>query len=371
MTVSLVKTLQNIVEIENPNTLFIANGGKGQYVGCDVCKTFIDNPIQTGCSKLFCMKCFTKKQSRCCSKMKCGAEFDKRLKRSMGFLQIKCHFHKMNCSWKGNVATYERHIVSDCDFAKQECPLCRRHVVLKKINTHHTNECIKTSSGYEPCPLNCGAEIQTWTKESHVFNECTNAFLKCPLGENCHDVCLKPYWLRHLLNCVCLYPKEHFDVLEKKVYDRFKIKLKWNKSNDMVTYKGCKDVMFQNKFMMFFIVEHDTNSEHLTIRLENKCNIRHLWYTPLMQTLLKTRVTVTLINVMAKTDDRTHYDHRRPLPFDGKNVSNVSFCEPEFMNRFHMTYNSETNTCFTKEWESSFVVDVEYPRILPNVLDDR
>lgn len=183
---------------------------------CTICTKVVRNPHLTACcGQNFCSSCltqwFTKTKKESCPHCRAeGRDFqhipDKKAKREVNDLQVRCSNKKEGCSWVGKLVDLKKHLDSEngCEFVEVECPYkcgcfrpnstvgqivsdtCRpiprpRIFTIstfqrKHLSKHIREECPKRPSTCEYC----GLKGQYDDIRRHIEYDCFEKPLKCP-----------------------------------------------------------------------------------------------------------------------------------------------------------------------------------------------
>ncbi|XP_064384962.1 TNF receptor-associated factor 4-like [Halichondria panicea] len=187
---------------------------------CPVCLQIIREPHQvTCCGNSFCYSCIQRvkednKPCPTCNKEGLTDFPDKRLKRSLYALKVRCSHQKDGCEWTGELGQLDEHLNTDplpekqlngCSFVEIDCLYkCGDELQRRHIQNHQTNCCPKRPFDCEychdyestvddvtnnhwpvcgsfpvPCPNQCGSNFQRQNKNSHVADECPLTTINC------------------------------------------------------------------------------------------------------------------------------------------------------------------------------------------------
>ena len=186
---------------------------------CPVCLQIIRDPYQfTCCGYSFCHTCaehIKVKHKPCptCNAEKISEFPDKRLKRFLYALHVRCSYKGDGCEWIGELGQLEVHLnkdpllehqLSGCQFTPICCTYCKEKVQRQHIQVHKTKHCTKRPFNCEyclnynshldnvvhdhwpvcgsypyPCPNECGLFPQRQNVDSHVSNECPLETISC------------------------------------------------------------------------------------------------------------------------------------------------------------------------------------------------
>ena len=187
---------------------------------CPVCLQIIREPHQvTCCGNSFCYSCIQRvkdynKPCPTCNKERLSDFPDKRLKRSLYALKVRCSHQKDGCEWTGELGQLDEHLNTDplpekqlngCSFVEINCLYkCGDELQRRDIQNHQTDRCPKRPFNCEhchnyestvddvtnnhwpvcgsfpvPCPNQCGSTIQRQNIDSHVADECPLTTINC------------------------------------------------------------------------------------------------------------------------------------------------------------------------------------------------
>ncbi len=187
---------------------------------CPVCLQIIRDPHQvTCCGNSFCYSCIQRvkddnKPCPTCNKEELSDFPDKRLKRSLYALKVRCSYQKDGCEWTGELGQLDEHLNTDplpekqlngCSFVEIDCLYnCGDELQRRDIRNHQTKRCPKRPFGCEhchnyestvddvtknhwpvcgsfpvPCPNECGSTLQRQNKDSHLADECPLTTINC------------------------------------------------------------------------------------------------------------------------------------------------------------------------------------------------
>lgn len=153
---------------------------------CGICTKVLRDPHLTGCcGNELCQTCLERwhksSDARACPHCR-AANFDhmlnKRTKREILQLKVRCSNHRQGCGWEGELRAVEDHL-KVCGFLEVQCKKCLLKVKRKNIDKHHSEECRCRAS---KC-VYCGEEDAYWTIVSigHI-SRCPGYPVNCPNG---------------------------------------------------------------------------------------------------------------------------------------------------------------------------------------------
>ncbi len=187
---------------------------------CPVCLQIIREPHQvTCCGNSFCNSCIQRvkddnKPCPTCNKEGLSDFPDKRLKRSLYALKVRCSHQQDGCEWTGELGQLDEHLNTDplpkkqlhgCPFVEINCVyMCGDKLQRRHTQNHQIKDCPKRPFGCEhchdyestyddvinnhwpvcgsfpiPCPNQCGSTIQRQNIGSHVADECPLTTINC------------------------------------------------------------------------------------------------------------------------------------------------------------------------------------------------
>ena len=187
---------------------------------CPVCLQVLREPHQaTCCGYSFCKSCITRMRDTgqpcpTCKEMKYDVFADKRHKRALTSLKVRCKHQQAGCLWVGELGDLERHLNEDpdfntrlegCPFVELKCTHCEEPFQRKEIPEHEEEKCMfrpfscqycqvyqstrhDVSVNHWPvcprypleCPNRCGVYPERRDLEKHIKTECPCAILDCP-----------------------------------------------------------------------------------------------------------------------------------------------------------------------------------------------
>ena len=182
---------------------------------CSICTGILRDPHLTECcGNHFCASCLREwkksADSRTCPHCR-AANFnhilDKRSRREIGELQVRCSFRSEGCKWEGELASLEEHLVA-CTITEVKCSKCFHTVKRSEIEKHRTEECgyrrsrcaycnteglcfALTSSlhlshcpGYPvTCPNKCSTRIRKRSEMAAHITRCPKEPVDCPFKD--------------------------------------------------------------------------------------------------------------------------------------------------------------------------------------------
>ena len=186
---------------------------------CPVCLLVLREPYQVNCcGYAFCRVCIEKvkaddKPCPCCNAEDFDKFEDKRLKRTLNVLRIRCTNKKQGCQWEGELGQLDNHLnynpleekrLEGCQFSKIECLHCSELFPRSKIEVHQSDQCQRRSFSCEYCkdykttyedvttnhwpvceyyPLECsnkcGQTLERQHLESHISKDCPFTVIDC------------------------------------------------------------------------------------------------------------------------------------------------------------------------------------------------
>ena len=186
---------------------------------CPVCLQIIRDPYQISCCGYsFCRSCIEriKADNKPCPtcNTKGFSDFpDKRLKRSLYALQVRCSHQKDGCEWTGELGQLDLHLNKDptpekqldgCQFAEIACLYCEEKQQRQYIQGHQNENCMKRPfsceycHGYESnfddvihnhwpvcgfhpvrCPNECGSIPKRYNLDRHFAKACPLTTIRC------------------------------------------------------------------------------------------------------------------------------------------------------------------------------------------------
>ena len=112
-------------------------------------------------------------------------------------LKVKCSNSEKGCQWKGELRCLEEHIANDCDYTTVQCPNnCQAQIIRKHLKQHLECQCPKRQYS---CP-DCGEKGLYDEITTEHFQQCPNAFVKCP-----NRGCSYASWRSNFKLHKCLY----------------------------------------------------------------------------------------------------------------------------------------------------------------------
>ncbi len=343
---------------------------------CFKCKSVPTVPKQTDCGEIVCRDCV----NMCCDNVRCPAFDDTRILRDISWLGMTCLFEEKGCLWIGSVSSFRNHIMNDCDFPERECDVCAENVVCKNMVKHKKNvsckkkrmnrlntvskEIVKVSHAVLDCPLNCGSRIQQWLMTSHVFNDCSNAPLKCPLGNDCRYPCSKREKDEHVLRCIVKQSSQVLNVLNNTFHETITRTCRWRHKRGKTCYSYSFQFLIQNTVPMILRLTCSDSSEFLRVGIVKHFDVNEeKTYKRFLDEL---EVTVKIVNISKK---KTHmyedildrstielHQYAFPLKRCSSMSSSILFDDPEYILRKNLLRNPKTKTHFSKYNKCTFVM---------------
>ena len=196
--------------VEKPPSIFQSE--------CPVCLLVLREPYQVNCcGYAFCRVCIEKvkadKQCPCCNAKDFYMFEDKRLKRTIYALRIRCTNKEQGCQWEGELGQLDNHLnynppeekqLKGCQFSKIKCLYCSKLFLRLKIQVHQSDQCQRRSfscqyckdykttyedvstnhwsiCGYYPleCSNKCGQTLERQHLESHISKDCPLTVVDC------------------------------------------------------------------------------------------------------------------------------------------------------------------------------------------------
>lgn len=178
---------------------------------CPLCLHVTRNPSLTSCcGQHFCENCINrvitnKKPCPFCKESEFTVFLDKKQKRKVLELEVKCTQSSRKCKWTGQLGNLEAHVDDDCGFVEVSCPKeCGTVVQRRKLVGHLTTMCPKRCftckyCGYVdtyqliitehipkcpkypvPCPNNCSpSKFEQQMLEKHTTQDCPLQQVDC------------------------------------------------------------------------------------------------------------------------------------------------------------------------------------------------
>ena len=195
---------------------------------CPVCLSVLRDPYQaTCCGYSFCKVCIEQvigdeTPCPCCKAEDFDVFEDKRLRRSLYALKVRCSNNKHGCPWEGELGQLEEHFNADpqaadnvtteqlegCPFVELKCLYCANLFKRSEIQRHQSslcpsrptvcmycdkycsnNEDVTTKHwslcAYYPvhCPNECGKILQRQNLEIHISSTCPLAEIDCDFSD--------------------------------------------------------------------------------------------------------------------------------------------------------------------------------------------
>ena len=183
--------------------------------GCVICAGMLREPHLTECcGNNFCFSCLegwekSVKGKKCphCRAVNFKHILDKRSKREIDELKVRCSFHSKGCKWEGELASLEEHLKA-CSISDVKCSQCFCTFKHNELQKHQKEECehrrsncvycntkgthrMLTSSFHLSCcpdyPLRCPNKCSTQTiKRSEMVahrSKCRKEPVDCPFKE--------------------------------------------------------------------------------------------------------------------------------------------------------------------------------------------
>lgn len=183
-----LKQIWNLINENLEEYLLVSKQEIEDYI-CSVCLNLLHNPVLTPCGHHFCKKCIDEilknKEPSCPIDRENLTGYspfiNKHLQRKINHIKIKCPQYKLNCNWKGEIDSLEKHF-SQCDYFLLKCEFKCNQIIERKNYKEH----IKTF-----CPertitcIHCNKFLVAKTLNEHLLL-CSKIEIQCPLVEiNC------------------------------------------------------------------------------------------------------------------------------------------------------------------------------------------
>ena len=198
---------------------FVEKPPKAVQSECPVCLLVLREPYQaTCCGYAFCQVCTQKVKKNgnlcpCCNSETFDTFGDKRLKRSLYELDVKCTNKQQGCQWEGELGQLDNHLnynptkdnhLEGCQFSKIKCLYCSDLFLRSDMKTHQIDQCSVRPFSCQyckdfnsnhldvtlihwpvcdyypvPCPNKCGKTLQRQNLQSHITNDCPLTIIDC------------------------------------------------------------------------------------------------------------------------------------------------------------------------------------------------
>lgn len=184
---------------------------------CTICAGTLREPHLTECcGNNFCVSCLegwekSIKEKKCphCRAVNFKHILDKRSKREIDELKVRCTFRSKGCKWEGELASLEKHLKA-CSISALKCSQCFRTFKRSEIEKHQDEDCenrrskcaycnqkgihsILTSSLHLSCcpdyplhcPNKCSTKLKTIKRSEMAAHrsECPKEPVDCPFRE--------------------------------------------------------------------------------------------------------------------------------------------------------------------------------------------
>ena len=171
---------------------------------CPLCLHVTRDPNLTSCcGQHFCQSCISRitadrKPCPFCKRSRFTVMLDKKQKRRVLDLKVKCYECSRGCSWTGPLGDLDNHGSKDCEFKDISCPNdCGMEVQRRRLADHLAKRCPKRSFECEYCGHK---DTYKLILEEHISecpkypvscpNNCTpNMFVRASLKEHTQQVC--------------------------------------------------------------------------------------------------------------------------------------------------------------------------------------
>ena len=200
---------------------FVEDPPKAFQTDCPICLLILREPYQASCCGFtYCHACIEQvqlvsKPCPTCNQVDFSLFQDKRLRRSLHELSVRCPHVKEGCEWTGELGGLDKHLnespspgehcLVGCEFASVECIHCAESFQRRYVTTHQIEECRKRpfscdycsnyesdyedvtqshwpTCGYYPifCPNHCTPyAIEQQKMEDHLKKECPLMVVGC------------------------------------------------------------------------------------------------------------------------------------------------------------------------------------------------
>lgn len=215
---------------------------------CPVCRSILQDPVQTSCGHSFCNECRPQQSFRrnyqvechVCRSV-CSVTEDPKEARRVKNLKVKCPNYHAGCEWKGTLgdslqhcdqclyevihcpnfeegcdvrlqrALMQDHAEKDCEKRMYQCQYCRGEGVFSLVTGDHLKECRRYPL---PCPNCCGVtEIPRENVDKHR-GKCPNEVITCKF----HNIgCTKTVQRRSLQEHLETDKDQHLDQALTKI----------------------------------------------------------------------------------------------------------------------------------------------------------